>query len=96
MLGYMKAMVIGGTGTVGSQVTAELQKRNVTVAVMSRSAEKFANLPPGVQGVVGDLQQPQTLPALSSWPPRSRRMKSTRDSKPWRQSRTPGCGASST
>lgn len=66
MLGYMKAMVIGGTGTVGSQVTAELQKRNVTVAVMSRSAEKFANLPPGVQGVVGDLQQPQTLPAAMS------------------------------
>lgn len=58
----MKTVVVGGTGTVGTQVTNELLKRGVQVAVMSRSAARFAALPQGATGVLGDLQKPETIP----------------------------------
>ena len=58
-----KALVIGGTGTVGSQVVKELLKEGKQVRVLTTSANKVAALPQGVEGVVGDLDEPNTLTA---------------------------------
>lgn len=58
----VKTLIIGGTGTVGSQVVRELLQRGAGVRVMTRSAEKAASLPEGVEGVVGDMATPETLP----------------------------------
>jgi uncharacterized protein YbjT (DUF2867 family) len=60
----MKVLVIGGTGTVGSQVVLELLKRGEPVRVMTRSPEKLHSLPQGAEGRLGDLQDPSSLPAL--------------------------------
>lgn len=60
----MKILVVGGTGTVGSQLTGELKARGATVQVMTRSAEKAKSMPYGIEGVVGDLDHPSTLPSL--------------------------------
>ncbi len=57
----MKTLVIGGTGTVGSQVTRELLARGVEVSVLTRSAEKAGKLPRGARGVTGDLLDPKTV-----------------------------------
>ena len=57
----MKSLVIGGTGTVGSQVVRELVRRGVDVTVLTRSPDKVTRLPAGVAGVVGDLQCPTTV-----------------------------------
>ena len=62
----MKVLVIGGTGTVGSAVAAELRARGHEPRVMTRSAEKARQLPAGVAHVVGDLENPATLPAAMS------------------------------
>ena len=58
----MKILVIGGTGTVGSQLVKTLLARKADVRVMSRSPEKIKRLPAGVEGVVGDLDVKSTLP----------------------------------
>jgi uncharacterized protein YbjT (DUF2867 family) len=58
----MNTLVIGGTGTVGGHVVRRLLERGETPRVMTRSAEKFASLPPGCEVVVGDLTRPETLP----------------------------------
>jgi uncharacterized protein YbjT (DUF2867 family) len=58
----MNILLIGGTGTVGSQTVRELLGRNVQPRVLTRSAEKVGQLPAGVHGVVGDLAEPDTLP----------------------------------
>ncbi|MDX5482920.1 MAG: NmrA family NAD(P)-binding protein [Hymenobacteraceae bacterium] len=58
-----KALVVGGTGTVGSQVVKELLKEGKQVRVLTTSASRAAALPQGVEGVVGDLDEPATLPA---------------------------------
>lgn len=58
----MKTLVIGGTGTVGSQVVLELLRRNQTVRVLVTSAEKADQLPAGVEAHIGNLEQPATLP----------------------------------
>ncbi|MCL4837290.1 MAG: NmrA family NAD(P)-binding protein [Thermoanaerobaculia bacterium] len=57
----MRVMVTGGTGTVGSAVVGELVSRGVSVRVLTRSAERAAALPAGVEGVVGDLLDPDTV-----------------------------------
>ncbi len=57
----MKILVIGGTGTVGSQVVDELLNRRVDVMVLTRSPESAAKLPSGVRGIVGDLLDPATV-----------------------------------
>lgn len=57
----MKILVIGGTGTVGSQVVRELLARKVTVEVLTRSGDRAKGLPAGAQGVVGDLLDPRTV-----------------------------------
>lgn len=57
----MKVMVLGGTGTVGSNVVRELTSRGVEVRVLTRDPEKAKSLPPGVQAVRGDLLDPATV-----------------------------------
>ena len=59
----MKVLVVGGTGTVGSAVVAQLRASGVEPRVMSRSAAKAGSLPAGASHVVGDLAQPASLPA---------------------------------
>jgi uncharacterized protein YbjT (DUF2867 family) len=59
-----KIVVIGGTGTVGSQTVQELLKRGADVRVMTRSAHRIASLPHGVEGVTGNMLEPESLPAV--------------------------------
>lgn len=59
-----KTVVIGGTGTVGSLVVKELLARGEDVRVMTRSADRIGSLPKGVEGVVGNMLQPESLPAV--------------------------------
>lgn len=58
----MKTLVIGGTGTVGSQVVAELLRRQVSVRVLVTSPDKAYLLPESVETVVGNMDEPGTLP----------------------------------
>ncbi len=55
----MRVLVIGGTGTVGSQVVRELAKRHVDVVVLTRDGSK--PLPVGARSVVGDILDPATV-----------------------------------
>lgn len=57
----MKLLVIGGTGTVGSQVVRDLLGRRVDIRVLTRSEAHARALPEGVQGAVGDLAEPSSL-----------------------------------
>lgn len=58
----MGMLIVGGTGTVGGAVVAELLERGEAgLRVMTRSPEKAADLPGGVEGVVADLTDPLTL-----------------------------------
>jgi uncharacterized protein YbjT (DUF2867 family) len=57
----MSILVVGGTGTVGSQIVSRLLDQGANVQVMTRSAGKLTALPPGVEGVVGDLSDPPSL-----------------------------------
>lgn len=54
----MRTLVIGGTGTVGSRVVAELLARGVEVSVLTRDVEKRA---PGAKMLVGDLRDPNSV-----------------------------------
>lgn len=56
-------VVVGGTGTVGRAVTRNLTGSERAVRIMTRSPDKAATLPKGVEGVVGDLDRPETLEA---------------------------------
>jgi uncharacterized protein YbjT (DUF2867 family) len=58
---YMPILVIGGTGTVGSQVVSRLLGKGLQVRCLVRSKEKAKALPAGVEGVIGDLDTPATL-----------------------------------
>jgi uncharacterized protein YbjT (DUF2867 family) len=57
----MSILVVGGTGTVGSQIVSRLLDQGAKVQVMTRSVDKLATLPAGVEGVVGDLADPPSL-----------------------------------
>ena len=57
----MNAIVVGGTGTVGSQVVDELLRRDVNVTVMTHLKNKISTVPIGAIGVYGDLNMPDTL-----------------------------------
>jgi uncharacterized protein YbjT (DUF2867 family) len=59
----VKVLVIGGTGTVGTAVVAALRAGGHEARVMTRSADKAAQLPAGTSHVVADLSQPSTLAA---------------------------------
>ena len=54
-----RVLVLGGTGTVGSQVVRELLARGVEVSVLTRGPKR--PLPPGVSAVAGDLLDPATV-----------------------------------
>ncbi|WP_027164127.1 NmrA/HSCARG family protein [Mesorhizobium sp. WSM1293] len=56
----MAILVTGSTGTIGSQVLAHLQGRNVEIRALTRSPET-AQLPSGVKAVRGDLADPDSL-----------------------------------
>ena len=58
----MKTLVIGATGRVGGRVLSGLIEKGVDVRGMTRSPEKAKTFPQGVEGVVGDLSQPDSLP----------------------------------
>ena|SRR5512135_2851663 len=55
----MNVLVLGGTGTVGSQVVRELLKKGADVSVLTRDAKK--PVPSGARAVVGDLLDPATI-----------------------------------
>ena len=57
----MNVIVVGGTGTVGSQVVNELLRRNAHVTVMTHLKNKVSTVPIGAIGVYGDLDKPDTL-----------------------------------
>src|SRR3712207_3266263 len=59
---HMKTLIIGGTGTVGSQVVRQLLRQGQPVRVLITAPEKAALLPEGAEPVVGDLDLPATLP----------------------------------
>ena len=61
----MKILVVGGTGTVGSEVVRQLVARGEQVHVLTRSPENASKLTKGVTGVVGDLLDPSTLGAFN-------------------------------
>jgi uncharacterized protein YbjT (DUF2867 family) len=58
----MAILVTGSTGTIGSQVLAHLQGRNVDARALTRSPDT-AQLPSGVTPVRGDLADPDSLRA---------------------------------
>lgn len=60
----MRALVIGGTGTVGSLVLGGLLQRGASVRVLTRSVEKQRALQRGAEGVVGDLERRSGLPPI--------------------------------
>jgi uncharacterized protein YbjT (DUF2867 family) len=55
----VKVLVLGGTGTVGSQVAKNLLARGVEVSVLTRDPKK--PLPPGARPVAGDLLDAGTI-----------------------------------
>ena len=55
----MRILVLGATGTVGSQVTAELVKGGHEVHALTRGGGK--PVPEGARAVQGDLLDPQTV-----------------------------------
>ena len=57
----MSVLVLGGTGTVGSQVVRDLIAKKVPVRILTRSPEKAAAAPKGADAVVGNLQDPTTI-----------------------------------
>lgn len=57
----MSILVVGGTGTVGSQIVSRLLDQGANVQVMTHSVGKLTTLPPGVEGIVGDLSDPPSL-----------------------------------
>jgi uncharacterized protein YbjT (DUF2867 family) len=57
----MKILVVGGTGTVGSEVVRQLSGRSEQVFVLTRSPENASKLPKGVSGLFGDLLEPSSL-----------------------------------
>lgn len=58
----MNTLVIGCTGTVGSSVTRKLLEAGEEVRCFSRSPAHLGSLPPEVDGYLGDLNEPSTLP----------------------------------
>ncbi len=56
----MKVLVVGGTGTVGSEVTRGLLEKGATVRVLGRHADK-SKLRLPVEVMQGDLEQPATV-----------------------------------
>ena len=60
----MKFLVLGATGTVGSNVVRELLARQHRVRVLTRNPERTQALGANVETIKGDLLDPATLPKL--------------------------------
>jgi uncharacterized protein YbjT (DUF2867 family) len=56
----VKILVVGGTGTVGSQLTSRLVAKGYAVRVLTRSKDRAEHLPSGVEIAVGDLREPSS------------------------------------
>jgi len=57
-------LIVGATGLIGSTTLRQLTARGVPVRTLVRSAEKASALTsPGVEKVIGDLEQPASLDA---------------------------------
>jgi len=57
----MKILVLGGTGTVGSQLVTELLNRKVSVRILARDPQKSLHMFSNVEWVRGDLEIPDSL-----------------------------------
>jgi len=57
----MTVLVTGATGLAGGEVVRALLRRGERVRAMTRYPRKAHAFPPGVEGVVGDLDKPATL-----------------------------------
>lgn len=57
----MSILVIGGTGTVGSEVVRQLAARGEDLRVLVRSEQKKQSLPKGARGLIGDLNDRESL-----------------------------------
>jgi uncharacterized protein YbjT (DUF2867 family) len=60
----MKFLVLGATGTVGSQVVRELVAKNQQVRALTRDPKKAQALGPNVEVVQGDITDPRTLATI--------------------------------
>lgn len=57
-------LITGASGNVGRHIVAQLHAEGMPVRILSRTPEKLS-LPEGIETVMGDLSQPETLaPAL--------------------------------
>jgi uncharacterized protein YbjT (DUF2867 family) len=59
----MTVLVTGATGNIGKQVAAALVARGERVRALVRSPQRAALLPPGIEPVIGDLQDPARVEA---------------------------------
>ena len=59
----MTILVIGATGNVGRPTVAALLAKGESVRALSRSEDKLAALPDGVEGAIGDLEDGSGLDA---------------------------------
>lgn len=57
----MNVLVIGATGTVGSQVVTNLISKDVQVKCLTRSKDRLSALPENVKGYIGDLESPESV-----------------------------------
>jgi uncharacterized protein YbjT (DUF2867 family) len=53
-------LVVGATGAIGSHLVPGLQARGVRVRAMTRTIERAASFPDGVEPVLADLSEPRT------------------------------------
>jgi uncharacterized protein YbjT (DUF2867 family) len=59
----MRVLVVGATGTTGSEVLSQLRADGVAVRAVTRSGESAARLrEQGIDAVVADLSDPESLP----------------------------------
>ncbi len=56
-------LIIGASGTVGSEVTKKLLQQGESVRCLVRDDAKLSQLPAGASGVIADLEQPASLTA---------------------------------
>ena len=57
----MTVLVVGGTGRIGQSAVQNLNDKKIQTKVLSRSEEKINSLPGGTNGVLGDLEKPDSL-----------------------------------
>ena len=60
----MKVLVLGGTGTVGSELVRQLLDRKLDVMVLTRDVKKAAKLPSGARPVIGNLLEPEIVRSI--------------------------------